>query len=142
MKQFQCRPRHHTVQKLWAHPDIESRIEDGIAQHRKTRLRVSVTDKNGTPVHGAKVHVEQTALDWLMGSGDFDLTEDQRFSELRNKIFNLGHLWVAGWNSCEPAPERPVTDYFNCYKYMGVRCRICKNIIRKSTPFMEITESP
>lgn len=91
---------------------VDARIADGIETNRKGNCKVVLTDKNGTPLAGKKVRINQTNHDFNFGANiflldEFDNAEDNAaYRELFKKHFNAATVPFY-WNSLEPEENKP-----------------------------------
>ncbi|MDR1281728.1 MAG: endo-1,4-beta-xylanase [Opitutaceae bacterium] len=78
----------------WNNPQRDERIDRNIERHRRADARIRITDTNGNPVPGARVHVEQIDSSFHFGANLFMLDGyptpelnaryEQRFCDLFN----------------------------------------------------------
>lgn len=93
--------------KLWADPEIEGRIQEGIEQNRKGYLELKIVDTDGKEVQGASLEVNQISHEFLFGANSFLLNgfktpeENQVYEESFAKIFNFASVPFY-WKDIEP----------------------------------------
>lgn len=91
---------------------ISERVKSGIERYRKGLCRVRVTDRDGNPVKGAKLKVEQQSHDFGFGANIFMLDElpdendNRTYREQFKRFFNLATVPFY-WNGLEPEQGKP-----------------------------------
>ena len=105
--------RAKLMDQLDAHGDeINAQAQANIEQYRKRAHKIRILDKNGKPVAGAKVHVNQQTHDFKFGANMFMLDEfedpevNQRYRETFPKYFNFGTVPFY-WAGLEPEEGKP-----------------------------------
>lgn len=91
-------------------------VEENIEQYRKGDVTIKVLDRDGKPVTGARVSVDQVSHDFLFGALLFDLTRDKMdpdreriFKERFLELFNYG-IVPFYWSGYEKEPGHPRWD--------------------------------
>lgn len=98
------------AQKDW----MDQRVQAGIEAHRKGDACITVTDENGAPIPGVKVHIRQTGHAFRYGSNLFMLEEfeseekNEKYKEVMRSFGNMATLPFY-WDATEP--ERGKTRY-------------------------------
>ena len=59
--------------KLWRDPAVNERIERNIEKYRKGDATLEVISKDGKPLSGAKIELQQTGHEFLFGCNAFVL---------------------------------------------------------------------
>jgi len=101
---------HFIAQKDW----MDQRVQAGIEAHRKGDACITVTDENGAPIPGVKVHIRQTGHAFRYGSNLFMLEEfeneekNEKYKEIMRSFGNMATLPFY-WDATEP--ERGKTRY-------------------------------
>lgn len=95
-----------TYLKQWE--EARPRIEAGIEKHRKGDAVVRVLDRNGKPLAGQPVQVEQIASSFLFGANLFMIDAYQgeqarRYEQAYSRLFNAGTIALY-WRDLEPLP--------------------------------------
>jgi len=95
-----------TYLKQWE--EARPRIEAGIEKHRKGDAVVRVLDRNGKPLAGQPVQVEQIASSFLFGANLFMIDAYQgeqvrRYEQAYTRLFNAGTIALY-WRDLEPLP--------------------------------------
>ena len=91
---------------------MEDKIHHGIETNRKGYCRIDLTDQEGKPVQGAKIHVKQLSHDFLFGCNIFKLgcfptaEENARYEENFLNLFNYA-IVPFYWDSFEPENGKP-----------------------------------
>ena len=111
--------RAKLMDQLDAHAEeINAQAQANIEQYRKGKHKIRILDKDGKPVAGAKVHVDQKTHDFKFGANMFMLDEfedpevNQRYRETFAKYFNFGTVPIY-WDGLEVP------------RYTAVLLRIC-----------------
>ena len=96
--------------------EIMAGAKDRIEQYRKADAQVRVADSAGSPVAGARVHVEQVRHAFLFGCNAFPLLsyEDPRLEETYEREFSaLLNYATLGfyWGAYEHEPGRTMASY-------------------------------
>ncbi|MBR2466409.1 MAG: endo-1,4-beta-xylanase [Clostridia bacterium] len=101
------------LSKFRLHADeVNDRIKNGIEQHRKTYATITVTDKDGAPVKGAKIHIKHKKHDFLFGANLFMLDEmetEEKNAEYKKafaECFEAATLPFY-WSDLEPEEGKP-----------------------------------
>ena len=99
-----------------ADEDLLNEAKERIAKHRQGDGEVIVRGKDGKPIHGAKVTIEQVRHDFLFGSNFFmfgRFQEAEREEEYRRRFAALLNCATLGfyWGSYEPQRGKPNYDY-------------------------------
>lgn len=93
---------------------MDKRVAEGIEKYRKGDAKITLTDKKGNPIKGAKVKAIQKTHEFRFGANLFLLDEleteekNQKYRELFADVFNIATLPFY-WNTLEP--ERGETRY-------------------------------
>lgn len=94
------------------HEYMEKRIQTGIEENRKGKVRISFTDASGNPVKNVTLHIRQKTHDFKFGANLFML--DELETEAKNdaykkrfaQLFNLATLPFY-WSDLEPEKGKP-----------------------------------
>lgn len=93
--------------KLWADPEIETRIQDGIEENRKGTATIKILDAGKKSIPGAKIEVEQISHEFLFGANTFMLDgfetpeRNRKFEEAFKQVFNFASV-AFFWKDIEP----------------------------------------
>ena len=100
----------------YEHKDLlEGRVKEGIEKYRKGNCKLRFCDKEGKPVVGKKVKINQTSHDFKYGANIFMLDEFEneeyniRYREDFKKYFNLATVPFY-WDGLEPEAGKPRYD--------------------------------
>lgn len=98
------------------HKDLlEGRVKEDIEKYRKGNCKLSFKDKDGKPLAGKKVKINQTSHDFKYGANIFMLDEFEneeynvRYREEFKKYFNLATVPFY-WDGLEPEEGKPRYD--------------------------------
>ena len=92
--------------------ETEDRVKNGIEQNRKGFTKISVKDKDGNAVCGAKIKAKQKKHEFLYGANLFMLDEMEaeekniKYREMFKDCFNLATLPFY-WSDLEPVQGKP-----------------------------------
>lgn len=92
--------------------EVDARISKGIEENRKGNCKIRITDKDGTPIKNAKVHLNQTEHDFKYGANiflldEFEKDEDNKeYRRLFKEYFNLATIPFY-WDTLEPEEGKP-----------------------------------
>ena len=87
--------------------ETEKRIADGIEKYRKGDFKISLKDKNGAPISGARITLSQKSHEFKFGANLFLLDEmeskekNEKYKWAFAETFNMATLPFY-WNSTEP----------------------------------------
>ncbi|GAB2767320.1 endo-1,4-beta-xylanase [Rhabdobacter roseus] len=93
----------HALDSLWAQPEVEKRIQEGIEAHRKGEFTLHFPDAKGT----FQIEVKQVKHAFLFGSNIFMLhgfktpAQNQRYETVFKELFNLACVPFY-WKTLEP----------------------------------------
>ena len=85
----------------------DSAVKNGIEQNRKDDAEIKLTDKNGKPIKGVKIKVNQKTHDFRFGANIFMLDEleteekNEKYKEAFKGLFNMATLPFY-WSDLEP----------------------------------------
>ena len=85
---------------------LESRVKEGVEKYRKGDCKLVFKDKNGNPLVGKKVKINQTSHDFKYGANIFMLDEFEdeacnlKYREEFKKHFNLATVFGLSKNPC------------------------------------------
>ena len=91
---------------------LESRVKEGVEKYRKGDCKLVFKDKNGNPLVGKKVKINQTSHDFKYGANIFMLDEFEdeacniKYREEFKKHFNLATVPFY-WDGLEPEEGKP-----------------------------------
>lgn len=92
-------------------PVVESRIADGIENHRKGGAKIRFVDASGRPASGVRVQVRQVRHDFLFGANIFQLEgfatekENRAYEQAFLNLFNTAVVPFY-WLDLEPEPGK------------------------------------
>jgi GH35 family endo-1,4-beta-xylanase len=95
---------HVSAQSVPSDSDLWSGAESRIEQHRKADATVTVTDRDGRPVSGAEVQIEQTRHAFLIGCNLFgwgrggDDASEAEYRRRFEEVFNYATLPFYWWS--------------------------------------------
>ena len=90
----------------------KQRSAEGIERYRKGNGRITVVDKEGTPVSNAKIKLTQTNHEFRFGANLFMLDEleseekNEKYKKYFSDIFNMATLPFY-WDALEPERGKP-----------------------------------
>ena len=90
----------------------KQRSAEGIERYRKGNGRITVVDKEGTPVSNAKIKLTQTNHEFRFGANLFMLDEleseekNEKYKKYYSEIFNMATLPFY-WDALEPERGKP-----------------------------------
>ena len=93
--------------KLWADPEIENRIQEGIEQNRKGYATLTVVDMEGKKIPEASLEINQISHEFLFGANSFMVNgfktpeENNLYEESFAKVFNFASVPFY-WKDIEP----------------------------------------
>ena len=99
-------------QQLWADPELQSRIDEGIERHRKSDATIKITNGQGRPLEGVKIHVAQRDSSFQFGAnifklGGYDSAElNRKYEEAYCRLFNSATIPFY-WRTLEPEQGKP-----------------------------------
>ena len=88
------------------------RAAEGIEKYRKGDGKIKITDKNGTPVSGAKIKLSQKSHEFRFGANIFMLDEletpekNEKYKKYFADVFNMATLPFY-WDALEPERGKP-----------------------------------
>ncbi len=89
----------------------DKRVNEGIEKYRKGDAEIVITDKNGTPVSGARVKAVQKTHEFRFGANLFMLDEleseekNEKYKKYFADVFNMATLPFY-WDSTEPEENK------------------------------------
>lgn len=95
--------------KNWNDPFIQQRIEDGIRQNRMGQFHLNFEDKEGNPVTGLEIEINQIKHDFQFGANGFmykgfeNEKENKLFEKYFTQLFNFVTIPFY-WPELEPEP--------------------------------------
>jgi endo-1,4-beta-xylanase len=95
--------------QIWADPEVEQKIEQGIRQHRMGEARLRFVDGQGKPLKSLSVELEQLSNQFLFGANLFMLhgfstpEQNKKYEETFLHLFNHGTIPFY-WAPLEPRP--------------------------------------
>jgi len=95
-----------------AQTDWKKRVADGIETHRKGNARLTVTDRSGNPLPGAKIKTVQKSHEFRFGANLFMLDEleteekNETYKNRFKELFNIATLPFY-WDTLEPEKGKP-----------------------------------
>lgn len=98
-------------QKLW-NPEVQAKIDLDIEKYRKGDAVIEIIDKDGNPVKGVTVGVEQLTHDFLFGCNLFALGQlktpelNSRYETAFSNLFNFATVPFY-WGDLEPQQGHP-----------------------------------
>jgi GH35 family endo-1,4-beta-xylanase len=98
-----------SYRKLWSDPATKQRIERNIEKHRKGDAVIQVVDRDGQPVKGASLEIQQQTHEFLFGCNAFVLGQlktpenNRRYEEAFARLFNFATVPFY-WEGTEPTP--------------------------------------
>ncbi len=91
---------------------VDEKVAYGIEHYRKGDARLTVTDKDGKPIPGAKVSLKQTSHEFRFGANIFMLDEleteekNEKYKKYFTDLFNMATLPFY-WDGLEPERGKP-----------------------------------
>ncbi len=108
---FTATAQSREYRELWNDPAVANRIEEGILRNRTSWFTLEVTGKNGDPMPGVAIELEQASHEFLFGAnafmaGGFDsAAANKRYEETFASLFNFATIPFY-WKTLEPEPGR------------------------------------
>ena len=88
--------------------DVLEEAREGVEQHRKGDVRVTVRAADGVPVAGAQVSVRQVSHDFLFGNYIRPRHyNNHRYLSHFKEVFNFVQLLEFNWGQYEPDEGKP-----------------------------------
>jgi len=91
---------------------VESRTKHDIERHRKAFAVINVVDKEGNPLNGAKIHINQKSHEFKFGCNIFMLDQfpddehNKKYREIFPELFNYA-IAPFYWSDLEPEDGKP-----------------------------------
>ena len=94
---------------------VNEKVSFGIENYRKGNKKIMVVNKNGSPVVGARIKLNQKSHDFRLGANLFMLDEleteekNERYKKYFSDLFNMATLPFY-WSDLEPERGKPRYD--------------------------------
>ena len=94
---------------------VDKKVSDGIEQNRKGYAKITITDKNGNSIKGAKITASQKSHEFRFGANIFMLDEleteekNEKYKKYFADLFNMATLPFY-WDALEPKKGKPRYD--------------------------------
>jgi len=105
--------RRKVLELFEAHKDfVDTKVNKGIEKNRKGDAKITVTDKNGNPIEGAKITASQKSHEFKFGANIFMLDEletaekNEKYKKHFADLFNMATLPFY-WDALEPEQGKP-----------------------------------
>lgn len=128
---------------LAAEKELLKKSEENIEKYRKGNANIQFIDRDGKPIEGVEVEVNQRGSDFLLGNiifslmwSDLDDRETRLFKLRFLELFNFG-IFPFYWSYYEPTPGRPR------WENMTPVVEWCKahNIVTKGHPLVWVSQA-
>ena len=96
---------------------ILERVNEGIEKNRKGDVKITLTDKDGNAIEGAKIIAKQISHEFRFGANIFMLDElesdekNEKYKKYFAELFNMATLPFY-WDALEPERGKPRYDNY------------------------------